>query len=160
MDLYIYSGMKNPKAGILLLVILSAANLSAQDTLSGKHYSYVLLREASNSNAPNFSKYKAAFEDGLKNLFAEDSLEVLKNQKEITAKGLKECDILTCTYTLGYSNGLMFNAKITAALRLADCHKKELFTGDDKKMTGAVVNAGSYLKLFEKINKRFLKQWR
>ena len=138
----------------LIIFVLTLASLSAQDTTSVKHYKYAVLREATNSGAPNFNNYKQELEDGLKKLLAEDSLHVLKNQKEVAEKGIKECDILTCTYTLGYSTGMMFNAKITAALRLEDCHKRELFAGNAKKMTGAVAGANAYLKLLEKIMKR------
>jgi hypothetical protein len=140
----------------MVMIFFCCANttIHAQDNRSEHAFKYAILYAAAdNGQAPGFSNFRYDLEAGLKKQLAKSNITVLKNQKDAGEKGINECDILSCTYTIAYSPGMMLNANITCSINIADCHKKEIFSADGKKMVGAVAGSESYLKLFERIMK-------
>jgi len=135
----------------MLVGIFSSANLNAQDSSATQNFKYVVLHaDPKNNAAPDYQKFRANLEDGIKELLVRNKVPMLSYQKEAAEKQLQDCDTLTCTYTINYTTGMMLNAKIKCSLTFIDCHKKEVYNISESKMTGAVAGAGAYLKVFAK----------
>jgi hypothetical protein len=139
----------------IALICLFALTIHAQDSSSVKHPKYyvLLFGAKGNGEAPRYSNFRSALETDIKKLIAKQGLVVLKNRKEAIDKGLNDCEILNCTYTINYATGLMLNAKLEGGLGFTDCNKLELYTTSAKRMAGAVAGEKSYMKLFSKMIK-------
>lgn len=138
---------------ILVLASLFATHLTqAQDSSAPQNFKYVVLRaDHKNNAAPDYQKFRENLEDGIKDLLTRNKVPMLRYQKEATEKNLQDCDTLTCTYSISYATGMMLNAKIKCSLSFTDCHKKEVYTISEGKMTGAVAGADAYIKVFAKL---------
>jgi hypothetical protein len=143
----------------LAFILLAISELQAQDSISAHNSEYVLLFAArGNWAAPGYSNFNNELEAGIKELMAKNKIPVLKNKKEATEKGLSDCQILKCTFSISYATGLMLNARIECSLSFTDCNKREIYTVSAKKMTGAVAGLHSYMKLFTKMIKQNMKE--
>ncbi len=137
---------------VWLAAMFFISHIHAQDSSALQNFKYVVLHpDPKNNNAPDYQKFRSNLEDGIKELLVHSKVPMLKYQKEAVEKKLQDCDTLTCTYSINYTTGLMLNAKIKCSLTFTDCHKKEVYTISDSKMTGAVAGADAYLKVFAKI---------
>ena len=136
----------------MLFVMLFNAHLKAQDSSATQNFKYVVLHaDPKNNAAPDYQKFRANLEDGIKELLVRNKVPMLSYQKEAAEKQLRDCDTLTCTYAINYTTGMMLNAKIKCSLTFTDCRKKEVYTISESKMTGAVAGADAYLKVFAKL---------
>ena len=136
----------------LLTGVCFIIHIQAQDSSAAQNFKYVVLHaDHKNNAAPDYQKFRTNLEDGIKELLVRSKVPMLKYQKEATEKKLQDCDTLTCTYAINYTNGMMLNAKIKCSLTFTDCHKKEVYVISDSKMTGAGAGADAYLKVFAKL---------
>jgi hypothetical protein len=136
----------------LLTGMIFAICIQAQDTSAAQNFKFVVLQaDRANNAVPDYPKLKAKLEEGIKDLLMDSKVPMPKDQKEAAGKNLQPCNILTCTYAITYATGMMFNAKIKCTLTFTDCHKNEVYTISEGKMTGAVAGADVYLKVFAKI---------
>jgi len=137
---------------LLLTNVFFMVNIRAQDSSALQNFKYVVLHaDHKNNGEPDYPKFRANLEDGIKELLMHAKVPMLKYQKEAAEKKLQDCDTLTCTYAIDYSTGMMLNAKIKCTLTFTDCYKKEVYVISESKMTGAVATADAYLKVFAKI---------
>ena len=136
----------------ILVGMFFSIHLKAQDSSIAQNFKYVVLHADHKNNAsPDYPKFRANLEDGIKELLVRNKVPMLKYQKEATEKKLQDCDTIICTYAINYATGMMLNAKIKCILTFTDCHKKEVYTISESKMTGAVAGADAYLKVFAKL---------
>ena len=137
---------------VLLTCMLFIGHIRAQDSSTVQNFKYVVLHpDPKNNAAPDYQKFRANLEDGIKDLLLHSKVPMLKYQKEALEKNLQNCDTLTCTYSINYAQGMMLNAKIKCSLTFTDCHKKDIYTISESKMTGAVAGADAYIKVFGKM---------
>jgi len=85
----------------LIICIFFTIYTLAQDSSAAPNFKFVVLVAGRENNAaPDYPKLKPKLETAIKELLLNSKVPLPKNQKELTAKDVKPCDILTCTYTI------------------------------------------------------------
>ena len=151
--------MKNFISLIVLICAVAlpgALGLKAQNIGTLNNYKYAVIHSAgANGGVPRFQKFKPELESGIRSLLAQNNIPLLNDPQEALNRGAKSCEILTCTYTISYSMGMMYSAKITCGLSFNDCQNKEIFAVSGNKTVGVAVGGDGYVKLFTELMKPY-----
>jgi hypothetical protein len=151
-----------PKNSVLIIlttvvmVFVQIQSTKAQDITSLNYYKYITVQPASaNVAVPRFEKLSPDIEYGIRQLLKHNKIPVLNNRKDATDKGINNCEILTCVYSINYQTGMMYNAIITYSLHFNDCNNKEVLVLTGKKSVGVAIGSEGYVKLFTALMKPY-----